>query len=144
MEGVNKMNRILFLCVVVMGVSFSFNLKAETVFYCESKLATGFIKQGGKWKTSNFSLERYTIKFNNDYSKLYGLDERRPYICSSPYINASDALACLSGYSNGESFLFNKRTKRFVFSTPSLGGGYDSTLTDPDTDTLQAGTCKKF
>ena len=144
MEGVNEMNRILFLCVVVMGVSFSFNLKAETVFYCESKLGTGFIKKGGKWRTSDFILDRYTIRFNNDYSLLYGLDERRPYICSSAYANIPDALACLSGYSNGESFLFNKRTKRFVFSSPSLGGGYDSNLTNPDTDTLKAGKCKNF
>ena len=68
MEGVNKMNRILFLCVVVMGVSFSFNLKAETVLYCQSELHTGFIKKGGKWRTSEFKLNRYTIKFNNDYS----------------------------------------------------------------------------
>lgn len=145
MEGVNKMNRILFLCVVVMGVSFSFNLKAETVLYCQSELHTGFIKKGGKWRTSEFKLNRYTIKFNNDYSELYGLDEWRPYICSSPFEDipgASDALACLSGYSNGESFIFNKKTKRFVFSSPKISAGYDSNLTD--TDNLEAGTCEKF
>ena len=50
MEGVYKMKRILFLCAVVMGVSFSSALKAETVLYCGSELATGFLnkeKMGG-------------------------------------------------------------------------------------------------
>ena len=125
-----------------MGVSFSSILKAEIVLYCQEELLTGFLKDGENWRTINFKKERYTIKFNNDYSELYGLDESRPYICSSAYTHAPDALACLSGFFNGQSFIFNKRTKRFVFSFSKLNAGYD--IDGTDTDTMTIGTCKIF
>ena len=116
--------------------------QAETVLYCQTELATGFIKKEGTWRVTNFALDRFTVKFNNDYSKLYGLDKRRPYICAPAYKHVPNALACLSGYSNGQSFIFNKETKRFVFSEPRPTGGYASDRSD--TDTIMAGTCKNF
>lgn len=142
MEGVYEMNRILFLCVVVMGVSFSSILKAEIVLYCQSELSTGFFKDGQSWRPSDFKNKRHTIKFNNDYSKLYGLDDNRHYLCSPAYQTSPNTLVCLSGYSNGETFIFNKKTKRFVFSSPKATTGYDSD--GPDTDTISIGNCKKF
>ena len=136
------MKKITFLCIFVVGALFSSIVKAETVLFCQSELIVGFFNDGGSWRKGNFANERYTIKFNNDYSKLYGLDEMLPYNCLQPYLHAPDALACLSGFSNGQSFIFNKRTKRFVFSFSKLNGGYD--INGPDTDFLAAGTCKKF
>lgn len=136
------MKKIAFVFLTI-GLLASNNLMAETVLYCQSELATGAIKENGSWRTAAFTLERYTIKFNKDYSKLYGLDTSRSFSCSPAYSHKPDSLACLSGYSNGESFIFNKKTKRFTFSQPAAASGYDS---DDSTSTpfMSFGTCQKF
>ena len=136
------MKKIFLFVILLNGVLLSNALKAETVFYCQEEVVGGLFKENGSWRSSQFKPERYTIKFNNDYSKLSGLDERRPFNCAPPYPFAPDSLACLSGYSNGESFIFNKTTKRFVFSKPSPHGGFD--VNGTDTENISGGTCVKF
>jgi hypothetical protein len=136
------MKKQLLLVFLAIGLLVSNDLKADTVFYCEEELHTGLFPENGSWITANFNPRRHTIKFSDDYSKLYGLDEKRPYSCSPAYPHAPDQLACLSGYSNGEAFLFNKKAKRFVKTSISLNGGYD--INGDDTDSLSAGKCKKF
>ena len=135
------MKNIAFVFLTI-GLLASNNLMAETVLYCQSELATGAIKKNGSWKTANFKSERYTIKFNKDYSKLDGLDTNLSYSCSPAYSHRPDSLACLSGFSNGESFIFNKKTKRFTFSSPSPASGYAAD--GSDTPVMYFGTCKKF
>ena len=135
------MKKIAFVFLTI-GLLASNNLMAETVLYCQSELATGVTKQNGSWRTGTFTLKRFTIKFNKDYSKLDGLDTHRSYSCSPAYSHIPDALACLSGYSNGESFIFHKKTKRFTFSSPKAATGYAAD--DTDTPTMYLGTCKKF
>ena len=102
----------------------------------------GAIKRNGSWETTDFKPLRYTIKFNNDYSELDGLDASRSFSCSPPYSHKPQSLACYSGYSNGESFVFNKKTKRFILSSLRVGGGYTDDTTD--TPTMMFGRSKKF
>jgi hypothetical protein len=129
------------LCLTI-GVLLASPVHAETVIYCQSELATGFVKKNDSWVVSNFVLERWTLKFSDDYSKLYGLDKSRPFICAPAYTSMPNSLACLSGYSNGESFIFNKEEYRFIFTIPSAAGGYSKD--HKDTDIMYAGTCNKF
>nr|BDD45942.1 hypothetical protein 6 [Alphaproteobacteria bacterium] len=116
---------------------------AETVFYCQAELATGFIKRNGGWSTTNFELERYTIKLSDDLTLLYGLDENRPYVCDWAYNDPSKyTLVCLSGYGNGEDFILDLVKNRFVHSSVSPATGYSADRTD--TDALIAGRCQQF
>ena len=129
-------------------MSFGFliapSVKAEIVLYCQTELATGLAKQNGSWKVAKFQPKRLTIKFNDDYSILYGLSEYKDYICSQAYPHAPNSIACLDEFKSGSSFLFNKEKKRFVFSSISLNGGYDINHLNSDTENLYAGTCKTF
>ena len=134
----------LLILLLSFGILIAPSVKAEKVLYCQSELVTGFIKENGSWSTSNFKPQRFTIKFNDDYSELSGLDSDRPYLCDQAYSFAPNALACISGYNNGTSFLFNKAKKRFVWSRITLYGGYDRNLPNADTDALIAGTCETF
>tara|TARA_B100000959_G_scaffold246282_1_gene271624 strand:+ start:130 stop:480 length:351 start_codon:yes stop_codon:yes gene_type:complete len=116
-------------------------VKAEIVIFCQSELETGFIKTNGSWKIANYAPQRWTIKFSDDYSQLYFPDEERPFICSPSYSHTPNLLACLSGYSNGESFLFNKIENRFVLDSTSIRGYVDD---GSDSNAFYAGTCEKF
>ena len=128
---------------VIFTILITSTVYADTVFYCQSELATGFIKKNGVWKTTNFNLTRYTIKFNDDYSVLTGLDEGLPFICRPPYGSVPNMLACLSSYGNAQSFLFDKQTNRFVLSFAKVSG-YLTNESDSDTENLYAGICQTF
>ena len=116
---------------------------AETVLYCQSELATGFKKKNGVWKTVKFKEYRWTVKFNKDFSQLFGLDKRKPYLCNWAYDDKSlGTVVCLSSYNNGENFIYNVKKERFLQTRISAGAGYD--IDGTDTEALLAGTCKKF
>ena len=135
------MKKILILLFSILFLSSPY-VKAETVFYCQSELGTGFIKKNGSWRESSFKPRRWTIKFNDSYSKLYGLDDPlHPYFCSPPFQHKPNSLACLGGYKNGESFMFNKMNNRFIFNIASIQGYVEN---GSDTDVIYAGTCSKF
>ena len=68
-----RMVKKLFFALITMGLFFSNTLKAETVLYCQSEVATGFFNEGGVWKETSFKLDRYTVKFNDDFSLLEGV-----------------------------------------------------------------------
>lgn len=131
-----------------MSAIFSFNAKADTVLYCSTELSPGLIKENSKWRTGNFRPERYTVKFNRDFSRLSGLDDNRDYTCHRAFKNDNNkTVICFSGYHNGEVFMYNIRTNRFLFSNFSSTGGYvsdDGTEPNPDTDNIFAGTCSNF
>ena len=79
-----RMVKKLFFVLIPIGLCFSNTLKAETVLYCQSELATGFVNKGGVWKESPFELERFTVKFNDDFSVLEGVSFK-PMECSIQY-----------------------------------------------------------
>ncbi|MBT5112556.1 MAG: hypothetical protein HOM28_01675 [Rhodospirillales bacterium] len=135
----NLITSILAALTVLVGSI----AKAETILYCQSELATGFVKENGSWRRAKFKSKRFTVKFNDDYSNLHGLDKARPYKCSWSHTKNPQLLICLSGYKNGESFLFNKKSRRFLHSTPSIFGFVKDGL-KPDTEGSYAGTCQKF
>ena len=139
------MKKLLILLFSFLLLSSPY-LKAEIILYCNSELGTGIGKKNGAWVTSEFVSQRWTIKFNDSYSKLYGLDKdnQYPYLCSAPYRNAPHLLACLSAYKNGQSFMFNKIKNRFSFSMSSVTGYVNDKPDDLDTNDLYVGICSKF
>lgn len=138
------MNKIAFV-VFIFGVLISSNLKAETVLYCQDELATGFLNEGS-WNDYKFRKLRYTIKFKNDYSILEGLKPNSPFSCITAYDgllpDMSNTFICMSDYSNGTTFIFDKSTGRYVYFAPNVAGGY--TKNGNDTTNMYAGTCEKF
>tara|TARA_B100001029_G_C14998877_1_gene416754 strand:- start:566 stop:976 length:411 start_codon:yes stop_codon:yes gene_type:complete len=118
---------------------------AETVYYCVDDLATGFIKDKGKWTQGKFSKTRFTIKFSDDYSTL--TEDDIPHSCEPQYGDDSiDQVICRDIVNGGSFWSFNKKTKRFEHA---LLIGY-STDENPtldevhDTTTVQAGKCDTF
>ena len=136
------MKRLTTTLCLTIAVLLGTPVQAETVFYCQSELGTGFMKKpNGTWETAKFKNERWTIKFSNDYKKLYGLDKNRPFNCNVPFVQTPNTIVCLSGFGLGETFSFGKVSLRFLFATP-LPAGYIEGGTD--TSNLYAGTCQKF
>ena len=120
--------------------------KAEIVLYCQDELATGFIKDKNtkQWEEGSFVKERYTIKFSKDYKTLSGLHIPQsstpiPMKCHQPYNHLPDQIIC-NEYS-GFSFRYHTKKMRFVFVQAGIFG-FVKNLTD--TDSIRAGTCKKF
>jgi hypothetical protein len=131
--------------LLFMGIPFA---NAEQVYYCTSELATGIIKdkKTGKWKKGNFKEQRYTIKFNDDYTKLDGLDKNTWY-CLKPYDwnfpEIKNMIVCYHQFNGGSVFSFDFKTLRFLSSAAHLMGYVENTK-DPDTNIMNAGTCQKF
>ena len=115
-------------------------VKAENVLYCESELAVGFIQKNGIWKESFFVKNRFTINFNNAYTKLKGLDEYKDFTCSKVYTSIENVY-CISDWLDGVSFQYNPLNNRFKYMRPSAAGFLMKT---DDTDIMYAGTCKSF
>ena len=117
---------------------------AENVIYCADELATGILKGYEKgrevWKTRDFKLNRHTIKFNDDYTKLGGMSFH-PMSCSKPYSIDPDYIACVHSMGSHETFTYNKLTKRFMYSHTKVDGYVDNGY---DTNSLRAGTCEAF
>jgi hypothetical protein len=119
---------------------------AEEVLYCQSELATGLIKENGRWKQGSFKLKRFTVKFNDDYSVISGL----PFgdmLCKNPYnVSITPAIVCnidSSGYTVGITFNYNPTNKRFIYTSVAVGGYIDNSK-NSDTDSIYAGTCQQF
>ena len=79
------MTKLLIAISFLLFVGSPF-ANAEQVYYCTTELNTGIIKdkKTGKWRKGNFGQERYTIKFNDDYTKLDGV-ENGTMKCHTPY-----------------------------------------------------------
>ena len=111
----------------------------ETVLYCQSELATGFIKKGDVWVQGEFKKDRFTVKFNDDFTTLEGF-AYGPMDCKTNFPSVLPSQVQCS-FSSGQSVVYNKQTKRFVFANISLSGFVENS---GDSDTLNAGTCTKF
>lgn len=125
--------------MILMLVLASISARAETVLYCQSELATGIVEENGSWRTGNFKRERYTIKFNHDYSEVDGVSYA-PMTCTMPYSWLAVVHCVQLGY-NHSTFRYNKETKKFVLYT-NPAEGYVSGSSD--TDTIEAGSCVVF
>ena len=132
---------ILFSFVLL----FTSPIKAETVLYCQSELSAGFLKENNSWKVSEFRPARLTIKFNNDYSKVYesSYSSDFPMDCKVLYSFKPNQIHCTNSNGTGDAFIYNKNTKRFLFTSLS-SGGYVFNPEDPDTENILAGTCAVF
>jgi len=139
--GVKK---LLITVVCLMGATQS--LYAEEVLYCTSELATGFYREDGVWKQGKFVGKRFTVKFENEYSKLNGLDEDHVWNCRRPFKHdvISTAVTCQSSnYRSSDVFIYSPKTMRFLLFVSSIAG-YIGKWVDADTDSLYAGTCQNF
>ena len=127
---------------ILFGSPFA---NAEHVYYCASELATGISKdkKTGRWKEVYFEKVRYTIKFNEDYSKLNGLD-RIEWNCFQAYTyeaSLKNLRVCYRKDNNGELFQFDTNSLRFLFNSTSTTGFLEN---DYSTNAIYAGTCQKF
>jgi len=116
---------------------------AEVVFYCAEELETGIVKNkktgvwelaplrglfvpSSVWGRNPLLLERHTIKFSDNYTKLDGLDSFT-WNCQSPYSGftltmmtqsqkevLSSLRICNPPYNNGDTFSFSKLSLRFL------------------------------
>lgn len=130
--------------LLIIALLFSTPAWAETVLYCQSEVATGLAKENGRWKEANFQLERFTVKFNSDYSVISGLG-LGDYICKNPY-SSSPVIVCNTisyGIGIGRTFNYNPTNKRFLYTQVGTEG-YVANEKDPDTDSIYAGTCQQF
>ena len=131
------MKKLLLLLLLIPNL-----VMAENVFYCQDKLATGIQKRNGVWKTYDFSLERYTIKFNDDYTKLDGLD---PFLlkCSLNYKNLKgeeNRIFCTTRF-GWPNFTFDTLSMRYTYAQLSPSSYVEN---GSDTAHFSAGTCKAF
>jgi hypothetical protein len=123
-----------------MGIPF---VNAEQVYYCSSELNVGIIKdkKTGKWKKGNFKEERYTIKFNDDYTIIKGLSAA-DFLCFKSYGESN--LFCYQQLYSGQVFMFNKDNLRFSLLQGSPFGYLVASDPLPDTNNYYVGTCEKF
>jgi len=135
------MKKIIVL-LFSFGILFTSPIKADTVLYCQSELISGVMKNNGLWKTTTFNQQRYTVKFNNDYSQLEGLTTM-PWVCQVPYSFYPDQIFCVNSWGSHQTFVYSKKTKRYLMTEIS-SGGYVRNPEDADTDSLSVGTCKAF
>ena len=130
----------LLILLLSFGFLISTSVKAEMVLYCQSELAAGFIKKNGRWQEGNFNLDRFTIKFNNNFSNLEGLTSE-PMECSVSFNHKPNLIFCVHSWGSHETLIYEKKKRRFTYSSISSGGyAFDQ----GDTEVLFAGTCTKF
>ena len=135
----------LLILLLSFGLLIVPHVKAETVLYCQSELAIGLIKKNGLWKESSFNKKRFTVQFNNDYSSLqgkWGADFPMDCQVIFPY-QIPNQIICVNSEGMGDTFMYDKKSKRFLFSSLSAGG-YVENSSDADTEVLYAGTCEVF
>jgi hypothetical protein len=139
----------LFLAISVFILFGSSYANAEQVYYCASQpnLATGIDKdkKTDKWFRNGFSVSRYTIKFNDDYTKLESKDVFTGN-CFRPFPELPGTktyVVCYDKHNNGNVFQFDTKTLRFLFVQASIYGFLDNGK-DSDTNAIFPGTCQKF
>ena len=137
------MKKILVL-IFLFNFLFAPSIKAENVLFCQSELVTGFTNDNGTWRNGNFALERFTIKFNDDFSIVEGgLKNSTPMKCSAPYFYSDPTLIhCVHSEYNLSTLRYSIDTKRFVYYFNPASGYIMKDHTD--TDLLYAGSCEKF
>lgn len=91
-----------------------------------------------------FELKRFTVKFNDDYSVISGL-ELGDFYCQKTFPD-SPMIVCnvhRLGMSMGITFNYNPTNKRFIYGYVGVNG-YIENAVGADTETIHAGTCQQF
>ena len=130
---------------------------ADTVLYCAEDVSTGLSNSSGSWKTTDFKLERFSVKVIGDFSQI--IKDDNIYDCR-PAFSASfepHRLTCFHTASFSDSgniveygglpkvFHFNAKTQRFVdVSVSTYGFTEDGTQDNSDTDSMSGGKCENF
>ena len=131
------MGKLTATICMTIAVFVGSSANAEQVLYCQSELAQGFAKQSGRWVGTRFSNERYTIKFNDDFSEVRGV-KGRDFTCKT----WSFLIMCREAYVTVPStFIYNPDKGRFILSITSVFGYIND---GNDGDALLAGKCEKF
>ena len=133
----------LFFCI------FSFvaaTADAATVLYCQSNFALGITHDDdvGRWETGNFPQERFTMKFEDDFSSF--ILNGNKYSCLDGGVFRTWHPIICKDDRKYSSFTLNidKQSLNFVLTQISIAG-YASTANEiADTDNIYAGTCEEF
>ena len=104
-------------CLILIGLLGS-TAKAEIVLYCQSELAAGFIKKNGRWQEGNFNLERFTIKFNDNFSRVEGLTSE-PMECSVSFNHKPNLIFCVHSWGSHETLIYEKKKSIVCFTGDS-------------------------
>ena len=136
-----KTKKYLMICAIV--ICFPVVSQAETILYCQSELETGFGKFGkieNSWRESSFEPERWTVKFNDNFSKVEGFRDE-PMKCSVVYSHLKEAISCNGDF---QTLTFSKESLRFVYFTGSSSYVGNKPDDGTDTESIYAGTCQEF
>ncbi|MDA8575343.1 hypothetical protein N9L79_07395 [Alphaproteobacteria bacterium] len=128
---------MILMLFSVLFVPMVGSAKADEVLYCQSELATGLYPDNGTWRTGTFTKYRYTIKVSGDFEKVIGLLEDYQFECAIPNALKPNKVVCQTFA--GETFFYDKSSKRFLYSFVNT-----NTYLDTDTPAIFAGTCQKF
>ena len=94
------------IALIILLLAISPFANAEQVYYCTSEFSIGIKKDKkiGKWKSTGFEVQRYTIKFNDYYTKLDGVDDYT-WNCVKPYSwvseDSKNMIVCYQPKNNG-------------------------------------------
>ena len=137
-------NRALITAITTAIICSAAAAKADQILYCTDELATGFIKENGGWRITNFTLDRFTLKVEGDFEALiYDGDK---YSCVYDWRIVVDEwrIVCNHDIFKSSSITMDKDSLRYVL-TNTFGFGFASSKLDrPDTDSIHAGTCETF
>ena len=139
MKFITKQKTKKYLMICAMVICFPVVSQAEMILYCQSELATGFIKEENSWREGSFKLQRWTVKFNGNFTKVEGF--REPMKCSVVYSDPKEVISCEGDFN---SLTFHKESLRFVYFTGSFSYVENKPDSGTDTESIYAGTCQKF
>jgi hypothetical protein len=124
---------------VLLGLFFSFVSYAEEILYCNSEVATGFIREDGNWTERHFKPASFSIQAGENFK--YFKIEGRKFICHNPYDDEKETLVCERDiWANGLSFRYSKKTNRFIYIRSSVSG-YIEDKEITDMEIMYAGRC---
>lgn len=135
----------IYMCIAFLSLLMVSASLADTVLYCNTELSTGFAKKNNQWEIANFVDERYTIKFNTDYTVLSGLNKHFDFSCSTPAFENIQRIVCIGNWDQGDVFTYNIDNNRFIYSDSMMFGFINGkNAQNPDTNSIHAGTCTNF
>jgi len=133
--------------ILLASLLLSVYVRAEVVLYCHEELSIGILpgKQTGPWRTDSFTLERFTIKFNDDYTSLTGLFLDHSFPCAPAASYLPGRIVC-PARQHGSTFIYNQATRRFLYFNAEVPSYTENGVVHEvkSVTTLNAGTCQKF
>ena len=128
--------------LTIILLLFSSVSYAEIILYCTEDVSAGVVKENGNWTRGNFRLDRYTFKFNDDYTTLEaGITGKSVIFDCKPLYGVSNNRSCIDSRNHSELLIFIKNEKRFILASLSPFTGSD---TSSDTSVISIGSCESF